>query len=324
MIYTRNGNGSGKIANILNEKKIDSPARYKQSLGNHIPTKFNTGLWYDTTILKMLKNEMYIGNMVQGYSSKISYKINKYITIPKDKWIIIKDKHEGIITKKQFYHVQEILEERRRASNDTGEIHIFSGKLRCESCNLAMYKKTYKSGVLFRCKTHELDKTKCTSHSISYKNLEETVTQQVRKHLQEFVDIKESIKDIPKQKNTKCENIEKELKKLESNQHLIEIALKNLYIDKTKEIISQEEYITLKEDFINDKEHYIKIKEKLIAQKNCLVSEENLEKMKNELVERFLNFDELSYIIVQSMIDYIEVCEKDSNKNQDVKTHWLF
>ena len=267
---------------------------------------------------------MYIGNMVQGYASKISYKINKYRSIPKDEWIIRKDTHEGIITKKQFYHVQEILENRRRASNDTGEIHIFSGKLRCESCNLAMYKKTYKSGVLFRCKTHELDKSKCTSHSISYKKLEETVTQQVRKHLQEFVDIKESIKDIPKQKNTKCENIEKELKKLESNQHSIEIALKNLYIDKTKEIISQEEYITLKEDFNNDKEHYSKVKEKLIAQKNCLVSEETLEKMKNELVERFQNFDELTYEIVQSMIDYIEVCEKKSNKSQKVKTHWLF
>lgn len=42
MIYMSNGNGSGKIANILNEKKIDSPARYKQSLGYHIPTKFNS------------------------------------------------------------------------------------------------------------------------------------------------------------------------------------------------------------------------------------------------------------------------------------------
>lgn len=54
------GYGAGKIAEYLNEKNIVSPARYKKGLGYTITTKYDTGLWYDTTILKILKNEMYI------------------------------------------------------------------------------------------------------------------------------------------------------------------------------------------------------------------------------------------------------------------------
>lgn len=130
------GMGTGKIANYLNEKGIDSPAKYKRKLGFHIPSKYKAEIWFDTTILKILKNQMYIGNMVQGYSKKVSYKVNKYIPVKPEERIIVPNTHEGIITKEQFHHVQELLKSRRITGQGTPHPNIFAGKLRCKDCRI--------------------------------------------------------------------------------------------------------------------------------------------------------------------------------------------
>ena len=72
------GNGVTKIAQILNDKGILTPTKYKQSQGSNFKNQNkNIEYWCESTVSKILKSEVYIGNLVQGYNKKLSYKSKK-------------------------------------------------------------------------------------------------------------------------------------------------------------------------------------------------------------------------------------------------------
>ena len=71
------GLGCRKIAQILNEEKILPPrAYYYQMIGKVNPYRCN-GVWNDVTVRKLMRNEVYIGNMVQNKRGTLSYKNHK-------------------------------------------------------------------------------------------------------------------------------------------------------------------------------------------------------------------------------------------------------
>lgn len=97
--------GINRICKDLLKNNIPSPA----SLNNNI--KSNT-LWNGTTIRRILKNEVYIGNTVGHKVKKINYKLKKQIMLNKNEWIKVENTHEAIISKEDFEKVQNILNKR--------------------------------------------------------------------------------------------------------------------------------------------------------------------------------------------------------------------
>ncbi len=69
-------------------------------------------LWNGTTIRRILKNEVYIGNTVGHKVKKVNYKIKKQVILPKDNWIKVENTHEPIISEEDFEKVQNILNTR--------------------------------------------------------------------------------------------------------------------------------------------------------------------------------------------------------------------
>lgn len=105
---------------------------------------------------------MYIGDMVQGKTKKVSYKSSKMV--PEKDWIIVPDTHEAIIDKDIFWAAKGIRDQRvRHTRNGFGAAHTLSGKVRCKDCGSTMnkYQMTYKGTTkfYFRCKLYGLDKS---------------------------------------------------------------------------------------------------------------------------------------------------------------------
>ena len=96
------GKSSIQIAYIFNEEHIPTPS---QTMGQEYRL---SSLWKTDTIRRILKNEMYIGNMVQGKQTQINYKLKKPIRNKKEDWIIVPNTHEPIVDKEKFYAVQEL------------------------------------------------------------------------------------------------------------------------------------------------------------------------------------------------------------------------
>lgn len=97
-------NGINSICKDLIKDNIPSPA----NLNNNK----NSPLWNRTTVRRILKNEVYIGNTIGHKVKKINYKLKKQIMLDKDKWIKVENTHEPIILKEDFEKVQNILNKR--------------------------------------------------------------------------------------------------------------------------------------------------------------------------------------------------------------------
>lgn len=65
--------------------------------------------WQAIQVLRILKNEVYTGTMVQGRRQKINYKIKKIRDVEESCWIKVPNMHEAIIPQKLFDTVQEVL-----------------------------------------------------------------------------------------------------------------------------------------------------------------------------------------------------------------------
>lgn len=128
-LYTE-GVSTKEIAEILNIDKILSPREYKISKGEklNIPKKSKDKKWTQQAVIRILKNRMYIGDLVHNIYSKPSYKTKKVIKNSEDKWTIIPNSHEAIISTDLFYRANEILKNR-------GRKNVF---VRCGICNSKM------------------------------------------------------------------------------------------------------------------------------------------------------------------------------------------
>jgi site-specific DNA recombinase len=138
------GYGTQHIAFMLNEKGYPNPTKYKQNEGfNFKNSSANNdyGLWNKTTVKRILKNEVYLGNMIQGKRKKVSYKSKKIISTSQDQWIKVENTHEPIIEKNIFDEVQRRISVKQKSSGK-GQAHIFTTKVKCMDCGNSMNKVT--------------------------------------------------------------------------------------------------------------------------------------------------------------------------------------
>ena len=142
-LYLR-GYGIGKIARILNEKKI--------------PTKFNKVPWRDSVVLKMLHNEKYVGDVL----------LNKFITVGDfdEKHLIkndgyedqyyTKNHHEPIISRETYNEVQELMKSKYKncltINNGAHNRYEFSRKMRCGFCGASLMRTKCANNPYYRCR----------------------------------------------------------------------------------------------------------------------------------------------------------------------------
>ncbi len=63
--------------------------------------------WKAGSIYKILSNECYIGNLVQGKSKTANYKNSTRIQIPREDWVRVTNTHQPIVSKELFEQVQK-------------------------------------------------------------------------------------------------------------------------------------------------------------------------------------------------------------------------
>ena len=142
------GNGYRKIVQTLNEQGTVSPTEYKRRKGsNYVNGNADAsnakGLWTQSTITKILSNEMYTGTLVQGKSHHVSYKNKKRKKVAPDRWVRIPNAHEPIIDMETWERVQERLHSNTRAGKRSQELSPLSGKVKCAICGRPMKRNVY-------------------------------------------------------------------------------------------------------------------------------------------------------------------------------------
>ncbi len=305
------------ITRELNSLGIPNPSAYKKLKGFNYKRqvrKTNEGLWPESSVRRILKNEMYLGNMVQGKNTKLSYKIKQCVSVPKENWYIVEGTHEAIIDKDTFDKAQALLGRNIKESKTEQKAGLFAGLVRCADCGGGMAKKSNKQNGkeyhYYRCSTARVSKDACTLHTIRIDKLEEAVLVFLRKMVEVAAEYDKIIKTVNCSAKRKTENdiIKKTIEKHRKDREFVEGMIRDLYPDWKRGDITQEEYHNLKNDF---REKIKKIDEETEQLKAKLEERENGMK-KNSFIESFKklgNIEKLTRPLVLELIDEVLIHE---------------
>lgn len=245
------------IADALNKLGVLSPMEYKRSLGMKFTTSFKTNAkatWSAGTVIRILKNPIYTGVLVQGKETTPSYKVHKRITKDESEWSVIEDSHEAIISKIDFDSVQKVLKCDTRRSPGGKAVGLFSGMIFCGDCGASMVRKTVPAGekkyVYYVCSAHKQNKS-CSPHRMRDTTLEEIVLDSLKQHISEVVDMSEllAITDTAPLRTAQAQKVQRQLDKKHEEYEKLQKLLMSLYENLADGIIDREEYTRLKASF---------------------------------------------------------------------------
>lgn len=243
------GNSMIGIVKKLNGMGIPNPTLYKQQKGFHFTSRTdNDGLWSDRTVRRILQNQMYIGNMVQGVNRTVNYKVHECRAVPKDEWIIVENTHEPIIDRETFDKAQSLFKRNIHSCKADRKMDLFAGFVFCADCGKAMHKKVNRQNDkiyrYYKCSTKQKKSPDaCTNHTIRIDRLEEAVLT----YLQTMVNIALEYDEViaKAKQNSRQQETDYLRRTLEAQKKEKEKCLKtaaDLYPDWKNGEITQEEY----------------------------------------------------------------------------------
>lgn len=337
------GMGFHRMAVELNEDGIQPPGDlYYQRTGKKDPRRTNHR-WSESTLQGIIRNEVYIGNMVQGKQGTLSYKSHKLIDKPKDEWIRVEGTHEPIISREVWDTVVTIDNNciRKRQTPD-GIKSIFTGLLVCADCGFKMVNRveryTYKDGRLgrnssFLCGNYSRSgKAACSIHTIKESDLREIVMQDIREKAgcaaYDRERLMERIRSLKEKENRSRRNsCEQELRASTARISELKKLMQSLYEDKCAGIVPQTVFQTLMQKYETERaQSAAKIPE---LEKKIRKQLETLNEAEHwaEIIRHYTEITDLDEAILFELVDHIEVGEsvrKGPLRYCDVKVYYRY
>ena len=326
------GMGTHVIAHTLNQKGILNPSRYKQSkYPGYVNGSEKTlnGYWNRTSVSRILHNEVYIGNLVQGTKRKASYKSKKLLDVPKSQWARVEGTHEPIIEQDVFEAAQRRVRKHTR-SDGKGEAHILSGRLFCADCGSSMmkvsyvYKETRRFYLQCTRYAHTRQAPQCTRHSVRLDRLMDVVDSQVKEHVGCFYELGDTER-FRVEDNTarRIEAIHQEIAAANQRMERISTTVRDLYMDKVDGTISKEQFLELNDGYLAEKDRL----GQQVATLHARLEELGHRKVDNAKLEaRVLELLELNHMgreLYDLLIDKVEVGEVNpESKMQGIHINW--
>ncbi len=329
-VFTLFSQGYGKtaIARMLNDRGIPNPTEYKRRKGlRYKPSKNkNSTFWRYFSIADMLKNEIYIGNMVQGKYGSISYKTKQNKPRPESEWFRVEGTHEPIIDQGLWESVQSRIGERTKPCCD-GRIGLFAKKVRCQSCGYSMRSTKNHGRKYLQCTNRYFSKETCEGAFISAEKLEKIVLDELNRLAEEYLDKDELERSIEFSNDlqSRKRSIEKDILVYDRKIGEYSKGIRDLYMDKVKGLITDSDYAQMSKTFTSERTRVEK------ARADCEKSLEELTlKMqagdnRREIIERYTRLEHLSREMVEVLIDYISVGKRiDGTHDVPIEIHWNF
>ena len=189
------GMGFRAIAAQLNEDGITPPREYYYQQQSRINPLKTSGAWSKNSVMGIIENEAYIGNLVSGKSGTVSYKNQSQIRKSKEEWIRAEATHEPLVDIELWEKAQSFKKKKHRPSRRAdGKASLFTGLLYCADCGFKLKVRTEhrkrKDGsenkaVSYMCSTYaRCGKAVCTIHSVNEKALADLVLEDIRSYAQ--------------------------------------------------------------------------------------------------------------------------------------------
>ena len=245
------------IVKRLNEGGVMTPGYYLASIGlitsKHL---IGGGKWQTWTVGKILADEVYTGDMVQGKHTNVGHK--QVPTKPGD-WIVVRNTHEPLVSRKVFAEAQTMREQMASKYTRTAKIpyneNILRGRVFCAHCgkNLHRQRSRGRHGQYFyRCISNDrMGKGSCPGgvRRLSEPDLFDMILTIIRQKAEimmgESLWLKRCDSKIAEQKV----QVDQEVAELGRQTQKNKVLLAGLYENFVKGILTRAEYLEMRETY---------------------------------------------------------------------------
>ena len=219
------GKTGQQIAKYLNEKSV--PSNRKNDICR----------WDSKTVLKKIRNEIYIGTLVQGKAENVGVgdEKRKIPTAP-DKWIKTENAVEPIVSKELFEKANANFPQYKRTKKSTDTVNLFV----CPYCGRKM--KLQYGGRRYQCRMKNMSPHEgCQTLFAQKDELHQAVLETVRKHIEVAVG---RYIEVQKNADNETDTINKTIMKLNKEVGTLENAPFSLYDEYRTGRITKEQFIS--------------------------------------------------------------------------------
>ena len=326
------GNRTGTIAKILNEKQIPTPAAYHVA-ENHVYSEqkawyLQRSHWTSGTVYHVLKNEKYKGTYVGAkFIMPVPCK-HRVLRAPLEQQVRIEDSHAAIVTPEEFEQAQKVImlqHGNHQAGNYTKHQYPLKGKVYCGYCQKLMkYRVLKKLGPSFNCRfSATAVDSPCKRIPISEELLEHIVRNALTAQIKQAEYVLEILHERERKALICFSALERQEEKLSAEKAelvKLRVALYEQYADGN---MSKEEFIRQRDAYRVQEDEKMEQIQRLRTEKNQVFQPvkrdtDHLQTVMST-VEEAGDVMHLSQNVVETFIDRIEVFNDEC-----VKIHFTF
>ena len=306
----RAGKTKKQICDYLNENNIMTPLKYKEKTTNYKNPNKRCYIWSSPMISKILRDRIYIGDLVQHKNTKVNYKLKKNVKVDPSQHIIVPNNHEPIVDKNTFNIVQKMLDKKSNewSYNKDGTKHLLRGLVYCSCGGKITYNKNHCKHFRCVCSSYKKVGSKFCNNTqyLKEEKLISIVLEKLRKNVNKYLDVKEL---NYKARNNKIKDNREEIKKQIS---LLEEKREKMYEDKLNQIISAEMYVKMSKELDESKKNLNTLltdMEEKQKEERIVVDDDKIEEYIKKVLE-FKNDSEIDREILLKLIDKIVIENK--------------
>jgi hypothetical protein len=156
--------------------------------------------------------------------------------------------------------------------------------------------------------------------------LESQVLERLQRYIAQYYDNSETEALLKNDNHVNKKNIlQGEIKNITAEVERRSKAMRDLYLDKSRGVIDEEQFIDLNRGYLSEKAQLQKRLSLLAAQFDQLESNSEVYDSLRRKIQQWVHVKELSRELVAEFIDTIEVGERDSESgHQAIRINWLF
>lgn len=297
---TLDGYTSVEIARLFNEERIKTPIEFKIEKGKTSRTpKGERFLWRNTMVCQILRNEIYIGNIVQNKSTR-DFGGGKNRLNPRGEWLIAYDHHEPVIDKEVFDKVQEGRGKKRTLQYR--QTHPLAGKTVCGCCNRNLQ---YRRGLnpYFTCSQRYSNAMENCVRKINAMFLEQYILWMIQDKLQ-------AEKELEKLCKAETDELNREIRELKEKKQMLSVGIERL---KQQSFESYQDYVCGKADSFQSDESAVKEAEKKLADIEVCIQEKEAAYSRKKSNQDNWNTDSFAVLkkeMIEGYIEKIIICDE--------------
>lgn len=242
-----------EIATRLNNENIYTPLAYRKKKGTHTDrgwtAKGEVNYWTVANVGRILCDIRYAGTAVSGKREQVAPLDKRTRPVPRDKWIVVPNAHEGIVSMETYEAVQKLLPEFGVGTNVMVNRTLLGGKVFCGHCEHTLKRnKAIRSYFVCHSKRYTSDE-RCLSERIYEDMLTDAILAAFKKSAELALTIRGEMLNSKQQRNHAQVNISEQLVKLSGKENQISEQRARLFEDFARGSLSKEQYIERKNAF---------------------------------------------------------------------------